>query len=408
MTQHETSGAAPARLLSFQDAAQAIIAHALPLGTESVGLARADGRILAAPVIARRTSPPALMSAMDGYAVRDADVAQLPVTLKIAGKSFAGAGFDAPLPAGACVRIFTGAPAPDGTGRVILQEDVHSDGQSATFSRPPAKARHLRAPGSDFTKGDTIVPAGRLLLAQHLVGIAAADVAAVSVFRQPRLAILCCGDELAEPGHGENAPDRIPESISWGVAAMARRWGAGAAERQRLPDDPALIRAAAMQAADGADVLVVIGGASVGEHDFAKQAFAPLGLELLFSKVAIKPGKPVWFGRAGKTLVVGLPGNPTSALVTARLFLAPLLAGLSGGNCRDALDWRMRTAAAATGAHSDRDQFIRAIATPAGVMALPDQDSAGQKALADATLLVWHERDRPPAAPNSQIRTLLF
>lgn len=395
-------------MIFFEDACQAIAAHAAPLGTESVGLDRADGRALAAPVIARRTSPPALLSAMDGYAVRDADIAHPPVTLKIAGKSFAGAGFGQPLPPGACVRIFTGAPAPIGTERIVIQEDVRSDGGLAHFSQPPSKARHLRPPGSDFTKGDIIVPAGRLLAHQHLVGIAAAGVAEAAVFRQPRVAILACGDELVEPATTDALSDKIPESISWGVAALARRWGGVVAGRWRLPDDPAQIQARARAAAADADVIIVIGGASVGEHDFAKQAFAPLGLELIFSKVAIKPGKPVWFGKVAGALVLGLPGNPTSALVTARLFLAPLLAGLSGRNSADALDWQTAPAAAPTGGNSDRDQFIRGISGPAGVTSLPDQDSAGQKALADATLLIWHGRGQLPVAAGTPVRTLLF
>jgi molybdopterin molybdotransferase len=187
-----------------------------------------------------------------------------------------------------------------------------------------------------------------------------------------------------------------------------RCWGGIAAGRWRLPDDQAHIQTAARAAASCADVIIVIGGASVGEHDFAKQALAPLGLEMIFSKVAIKPGKPVWFGRAAGAFVIGLPGNPTSALVTARLFLAPLLAGLSGRNTAGALDWHMMPVITTVGAHSERDQFIRAVVTPEGAAPLHDQDSAGQKALADATLLIWHGRGQPPAAANTRVRTLLF
>lgn len=397
-----------ARPILFEEASQLIAAHAIPLGIEHIDLDRADGRILGKSAIAQRTSPPFLMSAMDGYAVRDADFTHIPISLKIAGKSFAGTGFGKDLSPRTCVRIFTGAPAPKGTDRVVIQEDVRTDGETAIFSYALSKARHLRFPGSDFAKGDIIVRAGQILTPQRLVGIAASDIADLEVFRQPRVAILCCGDELAEPGVAKQSPNSTPESISYGIAALARRWGGTVVGRWRQPDDLACIQIAASEAAEHADVVVVIGGASVGERDFAKQAFFPLDLDLIFSKVAIKPGKPVWFGRAGGTLVLGLPGNPTSALVTARLFLAPLLAGLSGGNKDDALDWRMTPAATAIAGCSDRDLFIRAAAISSGTAPLSDQDSASQKALANATLLIWHGRGEPPVEANALVRTLTF
>lgn len=395
-------------LISFEEASQLIAAHASPLGVERVGLDQADGRILAKPIIARRTSPAVLVSAMDGYAVRESDIARMPASLQIAGRSFAGAGFGQDLPPMACVRIFTGAPAPTGTDRVVVQEDVCADGELANFSRPLPKARHLRLPGSDFSEGDTIVDAGCLLTPQRLVGIAASGNADLEVFRQPRVAILCCGDELVEPGPAKFAPDGIPESISYGVASLVRRWGGTVSGRWRLPDNLSRLEAAARAAAAVADIIVAIGGASVGERDFAKQAFASLRLDPIFTKVAIKPGKPVWFGRVGKTRVVGLPGNPTSALVTARLFLAPLLAGLSGGCPDDVLDWQMMPTATPIVGCNDRDLFIRAVVVDGRAAPLSNQDSAGQKALADATLLIWHRREEPPATAHTPVRTLVF
>ena len=392
-------------LISFDQAIRLIAIHAQPLAVEQIPLDRADGRILANPAVARRTSPSTLVSAMDGYAVRDADIARLPVSLRIAGKSFAGDGRRKPLQPGTCVRIFTGASAPAGTDRVVMQEYVREDRGFATISEYPAR-RHLRRPGSDFAEGDVIVPAPCRLNPQHLVGIAAADIAAVDVFRKPRVVILCCGDELTEPGHRDRPEGTIPESISFGVSALVRRWGGDAIARLRCPDDLTRLQAMAAEAAAAADIVITIGGASVGEKDLAKAAFAPLGLELIFAKVAIKPGKPIWFGRAGKTLVVGLPGNPSSALVTARLFLAPLLAGLSGGRSDDALEFRMMRASAAKSC-SDRDVFSRA--TIKGRLATPlsDQDSAGQKTLAAATHLI---RRRPNAASDAEnlAETLVF
>ena len=393
-------------LISFDDASQLIAAHATPLGLEYISLDAADGRILARPAIAQCTSPAILVSAMDGYAVRDSDLVRMPISLKIAGKSFAGAGFDGDLPSGACVRIFTGASAPAGTDRVVMQEDIYEEDGAAIFTTRLSRRRHLRFPGSDFTKGDIIVPAGSTLTPQRLIGVAASDLSNLEVFRQPRVVILCCGDELAEPGCAGQALGKIPESISYGIAALVRRWGGTVVARWRRPDDLVCLQATATDAFALADVVVLIGGASVGEKDLAKDACAQLQLELLFTKVAIKPGKPAWFGKAGKTLVVGLPGNPTSALVTARLFLAPLLAGLSGGNTADALDWKMMRSSVPIEGSSDRDVFLCATIMARSAVSLSVQDSSGQKALADATHLIRCRSGKPSSNANAFFETL--
>lgn len=403
----ETARAKP-HLVSFDEASGIISSCATPLGTERVALEDAEGRILATDAIALCASPAGSVSAMDGYAVRDSDLKDLPVSLDIAGKSFAGKGFDGPLPPHSCVRIFTGAPAPAGTDRVVMQEDVRQEGATAILLGPLSKRRHLRLPGADFRKGDMLVPAGSVLTPQCLIGVAASDHAEVDVFRRPRVAILCCGDELAAPGDASRLPDSIPESISYGIAALVRRWGGEITARSRLPDDLTRLQAAAAVAISSSDVVVIIGGASVGEKDLAKDAFAPVGLELLFAKVAIKPGKPVWFGRAGKTLVVGLPGNPTSALVTARLFLAPLLAGLSGGRPEDALDWRMMRANMPVEGSDDRDVFMRATIQARSAVSLSDQDSASQRALAEATHLIRRRRGEPSADAQALVETLVL
>lgn len=395
-------------LISFDEASRLIAMHAKPLGVETVPIDAADGRILARPATAKHAAPATSVSAMDGYAVRDSDFAQLPATLMIAGKSFAGAGFGGALPAGSCVRIFTGAPAPAGTERVVMQEDVREENGVAIFAMPLSQRRHLRLPGSDFQQGDVIVPAGSMLTPQRLTGVAAADLAEVEVFRRPRVAILCCGDELVEPGSAGQAPDKIPESVSYGIAALVRQWGGIVVARWRRPDNLACLRAAAADAAAIADVVVVIGGASVGEKDHAKDAFAPLQMEFLFTKVAIKPGKPVWFGRVGKTLAVGLPGNPSSALVTGRLFLAPLLAGLCGGNTADALDWRMMRSSSPVSGCADRDVFSRATVMARSAVCLLDQDSASQKALADATHLIRRRSGDPSSGADALVETLVL
>lgn len=393
-----------APLISFDDACRLIAIEAKALSTEHVSLDHADGRILATPAIAQRTSPAMLVSAMDGYAVRDSDISGSSALLPVAGRSFAGVPFGEKLPSGACVRIFTGAAAPAGTDRVIVQEEAREENGMVLFHGSLSARRHLRLPGSDFAKGDVIVPASSLLTPQRLIGAAAANLATLEVFRQPRVAILSCGDELAEPGHEKEMPDKIPESISYGVAALIHRWGGIVTTRLRRRDNLSELQMAAIEVAAGADVVVVIGGASIGEKDFAKSAFLPLELELIFSKVAIKPGKPVWFGRAKGALVIGLPGNPTSALIAGRLFLAPLLAGLSGRPPACALDWQMMRTSAPLAGCTDREVFVCATTVARNAFPLRVQDSAGQKGLADTTHLI--RLRRLTAVPHSIVETL--
>jgi molybdopterin molybdotransferase len=393
-------------VITFDEAAALVAENAAPLGTESVALADARGRVLAEPVLAGRASPSSCVSAMDGYAVREADLAAAPVSLPVVGESFAGAGFADALPAGACLRIFTGAPLPAGADRVIIQEEVRRDGDHALFEHPLSARRHVRAQGSDFHAGDFLVPAGSRLNAQRLIAAAAANLGALGVFRRPGVALLATGDELAAPGTPDLRPEAIPESVSFGVAAMAEAWGARIVSRRRCGDDLATLRAAAAVAVTEADVVVVTGGASVGERDFAREMFAPLGLETLFSKVAIRPGKPVWMGRVGGTLIVGLPGNPTSALVTARLFLAPLVAGLAGCDPHTAWSWRSLPLAGRMGREGDRETFHRARRDRGEVVLSDDQDSSAQRALAASDLLVRRRPNAPPAAIGDLVEVL--
>jgi molybdopterin molybdotransferase len=389
-------------MISFDEAVERIRSIAKPLGSEKVPLGDAAGRVLAAPVVARIDSPRTDVSAMDGYAVREEDLASLPVRLSMAGESFAGAGWHGTLASGMCARIFTGAPVPAGADRVIMQENVRREGDCAIVDEHPGPARHIRRRGSDFCAGDELLRSGRLLDPRAIIAAAAADADGVEVFRRPRLHILSTGDELAEPGTARERADAIPESVSFGVAALAQQWGAECLETTRLRDDLPVMERAAKTALDGADLVVVTGGASVGEKDFAKAMFEPLGLELVFSKVSIKPGKPVWCGRVGNTLVMGLPGNPTSALVTGRLFLAPLLAGLTGLSIDHALRWRTEALAAELKACGPRETFHRAREVGGAAEILSFQDSSAQKTLADADLLVRQRanaRAMPAGAP---------
>lgn len=376
-------------MIGFDEACGLVAGVARSLGTERVSLDQAAGRICAAPVIATHAAPAVAMSAMDGYAVRDADLSATRRPLEVVGEVFAGqAGFAGELKPGRCVRIFTGARLPKGADRVVMQEDVHRTGGQIELAEPPGQNRHVRAVGSDFAKGDELVALGTRLSPQALVAVAAANQAMIEVYRRPRVAILATGDELVEPGVSRIAPGAIPDSVSAGVTALAAQWGAEVGCRQRTRDELGLLQAAAQTALQGADLVVVTGGASVGDKDFAQAMFEPFGLEILFSKVAIRPGKPVWLARVQDKLVIGLPGNPSAAMVTARLFLAPLIAGLGGRDSGSAWRWRPAALARPLQTCGDRECFHRGQARIEGVVPLDNQDSSSQKALAAANLLI--------------------
>lgn len=375
-------------MIGLDEAIALTAAAAVPAGVEQVRLEAAGGLVLAAPVRAKGCAPARDVSAMDGYAVREEDFcagsATAPVILDVVGEARAGAAWRGTLARGQCVRIFTGAPLPSGAGRVVMQEDVM---RLETHIRVPAALaakRHVRARGSDFHAGDVLVPAGRRLTPSALVAAAAADGTSVTVWRRPKVVILSTGDELKAPGSAGRHPSAIPESVSFGVAATVEAWGGDVIARRLLRDDLASLTAAAREATAQADLVVVTGGASVGDHDLAKPMFDPL--ELIFSKVDMRPGKPVWLGRSGGALVLGLPGNPVAAVVTARLFLAPLVAGLAGRSTDEALAWRRAALASSLAAGGEREALLCGRGAP--VEALASQDSSRQKSLGEADLLI--------------------
>ena len=393
-------------MISFDEAVELVRETALPLGTESVPIDAGAGRVLASPVVARIELPRSDVSAMDGYAVRDSDLKDLPARLHIAGESFAGGGWDGILGASECARIFTGAPVPAEADRVIIQENVRREADLAIIEEPPGKARHIRKRGSDFEKGEELVSRGRLLDPRAIIAAAAADLPEVEVYIRPTMCILSTGDELAEPGAAAASNDAVPESVSFGVAALASRWGAEVLGRTRLRDDLDAMREVAAKAVDAAHLVVVTGGASVGEKDFAKAMFDSTGLELIFSKVSIKPGKPVWLGRAGDALVMGLPGNPTSAFVTARLLLAPLIAGLTGRDIDEALRWKPARLVATLNECGPRETFHRARWSGNDVEVLEFQDSSAQKALAEAEVIIRQRANSPTLLLGSEVKVL--
>lgn len=390
-------------MISYDEALAIVCREARPLGAEVVPLDEAHRRILAEPVIAAVNSPPADVSAMDGYAVRTAELESGLRSLRIVGESFPGSPFAAEVPYGACVRIFTGGPLPADLDRVVIQENVRREGNLAHLDEL-SKASHVRRRGSDFEEGDILLEAGRQLDARALVAAAGADQPLLTVYRKPRVALLGTGDELTEPGEARASHGRlIPESLSPGVAALAAEWGGEAVLHRRLQDDPDVISRAAAEGVEIADVVVTMGGASVGEKDFAKAGFAPLGLELLFSKVSIKPGKPVWFGRARGTLVIGLPGNPVSAMVTARLLLAPLVAGLAGHDPKAVVQWLPARLAGTLGPVGERETFVRGRWIGDGIEPASNQDSGSQKTLAEADVLIRRLANSGPIETGASI-----
>ena len=390
-------------MIDFDEALALLADNVRSLGSEQVDLAAADSRVLAEDVHAAVSSPRRAVSAMDGFALRDAD-AGVGARLRITGKSFPGSALPPALSAGECVRRFTGGALPDGADRVIMQENGAADGAVMTIADAYGPGWHVRHAASDFAAGDLLLKSGTLLDPRAIVTLAGADRAAAKVGMRPRVAIIATGDELAPPGSARDDALRIPESVSYGVAALARQYGATIETRVAGSDDLAELRRLADKALAIANVVVVTGGASVGERDYAKAMFAGQDLELLFSKVAIKPGKPVWIGRSQGRWVVGLPGNPGSAMVTARLFLAPLLGLLQGRSVDDVLEWVPIPAAGAFPEPENRTTFVRAVLSRSGLEPLANQDSSAQAPLGKARWLV--RRDPPGKCSHRDERML--
>lgn len=322
-------------LLPVDEALRLLLADKMPSGHEYVALHQAGNRVLATSIFASFNQPPFDASAMDGYAIRFADAEQLPVTLKVIGESAAGKGFDGTLKSGEAVRIFTGAPMPAGADTVVIQENTKQDGDQVTLLEDVEKARHIRLSGLDFRDGECLLQTGHVLDPASLSLAAASGHAKLQVYTQPRTAILATGNELV-PAGTVPAAGQIVSSNSYGVAEIVRRNGGVAEDLGIVPDDLLKIEHSIRKVAvSDADILITLGGASVGDHDLVHKALINCGVDLGFYKIAMRPGKPLMFGtlaRDGKKplLVLGLPGNPVSSLVCSYVFLAPLVARLAG------------------------------------------------------------------------------
>jgi molybdopterin molybdotransferase len=391
--------------LSVADALALVLADAAPLPAEPAALIDAYGRVLAGDLKALRTQPPTDVSAMDGYAVRAADIATAPAHLTVVGEVAAGRPFDREIGPGEAARIFTGGVMPRGTDTVVIQEVTMRDGDVIAIKRPEPKGHNVRPEGLDFKAGVTLLAKGRRLTARDIALAGAMNHATVPVHRRPRVAVLATGDELVAPGTPP-APGQIVSSNGLTLMAIGNREGAEMLDLGVAPDLLDAIIAAVRRAREaGVHVLVTTGGASVGDYDFVRQAFAAEGIALSFWKVALRPGRPLMHGRLDGMQVLGLPGNPVSSFVGAALFLVPLLRRLAGRT-----DLSLPTEHAVLGCalpvNDERADYIRAtrVTTSDGALVVtpfPRQDSSMLAPLARADCLVIREPFAPPAEAGS-------
>ncbi len=399
-------------LLPVDEALERILDGVKALPGENVPIEKADGRVLATPLAATRTQPPFHASAMDGYAVRAVDV-QTPgaMRLRVVGESAAGNRFHGVVGAGEAVRIFTGAPVPEGADTILIQENATSVGDDfIEATSAVAIGRHIRKAGLDFHDGDIVLERGRLLGPAGIGLAAAAGHALLPVTERPLVAIIATGDELVRPGD-TCGPDQIVASNGFAIGALAKNEGARILDLGIVSDNSATISATVRKAADaGAHVLVTLGGASVGARDLVRQALLDAGMSLDFWKIAMRPGKPLMFGRLGEMRVLGLPGNPVSSLVCAHLFLRPLVARL--GQRNHTPDLRAAVLATALRENDERRDYIRAsvAAGPEGLIAtpFPVQDSSMLTTLAAANALIVREPGAPAAEAGSRCRVLML
>ena len=373
-----------------------------PLDVEETPLAQAAGRVLARPVAATRDQPPFASSAMDGYAVTEDDV--IPGrSLRVIGEAAAGHVWRGAISRGEALRIFTGAPVPDGAARVIIQEDVTRQGDRITLGAHLDEGRHIRAAGGDFTIGQTL-PAPRRLRPTDIALAAAMNLPSLPVTRKPVVALIATGDELVHPGQTPRA-DQIIASNSYGLKAMLEAEGADARLLPIARDNEDSLRAV-LALTEGADIIVTIGGASVGDHDLVGKVALGAGLKRAFYKVAMRPGKPLMAGRFGPAALLGLPGNPVSSMVCGHVFLLPMIRACLGLG-KAAAPRRQAPLAVDLPENGPREHYMRAQMGKDGrVTPAPRQDSALLTVLSEADLLMVRPAGQGPVRAGTLMDTL--
>ncbi len=396
-------------LLAVPEVRARTLALVEPVGTEIVALTGAAGRVLAEDIIAQRTQPPFPASAMDGYALRNAE-ARPDAVFTLVGEAAAGTPFTGTIAAKECVRIFTGGGVPEDLDRVIIQEDVIRDGDRITLGDNLDPQLYVRRAGLDFEEGTTLLSAPRRLTPEDIALIAAAGVPLITVYRKPRVALLATGDELVLPGEA-TGPGGIISSNNFGLAALVESLGAVAEILPIAADSEESLRRLARMGAQ-ADLLVTLGGASVGEHDLIRPALKDIGLTLDLYKIAMRPGKPFMAGRLGETPMLGLPGNPVSAMVCGRLFLEPVIRALSGlpAGAPETITATLATDLGTNGprehymrARVDRDETGTLLCTP-----FDSQDSSRLSLLSQANALAIRPVSAPPAQAGDPIQVILL
>ena len=385
-------------MISVQDAISALTQHRAAGADVLTPLSKALGGRLARDVLAKVTLPPRDASAMDGYAVRFSDVGKAGAQLTVIGEAPAGSPFGGAVGQGEAVRIFTGGAVPEGADHIVIQENASREGDILTTTTTNETRRHIRKAGIDFTKGETLIAAGTQLSPAHIALAAAANHDTLPIYKRPVIALIANGDELKEPGSPVQEGDVISSNAA-GLGALIQSWGGEVMDMGIAKDSVAAITAL-IEAASAADIIVPIGGASVGDYDYMRTAFKEAGLELVFEKIAVRPGKPTWFGKLGEQRVLGLPGNPASATVCAHLFLKILM------NRADNIVTTKAKLTQALSANGPRETFARGRKEVsddgiAKVTPFPRQDSSLMTPFAKANVLLrlppntgpWDEGD---------------
>lgn len=389
-------------MISVDEAQQLLSANAPDRAALRRPVAECLNLITAEDIVSKVTLPPDDASAMDGYAVRLKDTVTEGSTLRVVGEAPAGTPFHGTVEEGEAVRLFTGSKVPDGADHILIQEDAERDGNILTVSEAQTRHAHIRKAGIDFSAGDTLVGAGTLLGPPALALAAASDHAELSVFRPLRVGLIANGDELRLPGDTSASGDIISSNPS-ALGALIRRWGGIPVDLGIAKDDPAAIVEMIAHGAD-CDVLVPIGGASVGDHDHMATTFTKSGFELIFQKVAVRPGKPTWFGRSATQRVLGLPGNPASAYVCAHLFLQPLLTGVIRSGFQQA------HLSVDLSANGPREHYMRAVQSIENgrlkVTPLPRQDSSLMTPFLEANCLLRRPANMDACSEGTLVETL--